>query len=166
MQSLLNEYGAVLYVEPDIRLRAPVSMLLPHIIKHKGILTELDSNNLTLEVTHPGLFQALNIPVSGFDKRYPKAPMASRFIAAVNSTELQKSIWEPMVECALNWKCIAPYGSERVDVVPTGASHTHRYEFSLLTVLLYHTFGVKWQPDDDAWRQITGNNGTSARDGI
>lgn len=132
-----------------MRLRAPISMLIPHIIKHGGILTEIDTVNRTFQVTHPALFDALHIDKNNFGMSFPKAPMASKFIAAINSTAMLSNIWAPMFNCALNWKCIAPFGSEQKDVVPEGTTHTHRYEFSVLTLLLYETFGEGWQPNNE-----------------
>ncbi|XP_072035436.1 uncharacterized protein [Amphiura filiformis] len=118
LKSILKEYGAFFYIEPDMRLRAPISMLLPYIIKQNGILMDVESDNTTVQVTHPELFRALDMSIVNFKRDFPNAPIGTKFIAAVNNSALVKTLWKPLADCALSWKCIAPFGSEHKDVVP------------------------------------------------
>ena len=115
---------------------------------------DVEKDNFTLQVTHPEVFNALGMSAVDFKRDFPKAPIGTKFITVVNNSALYETVWEPLTKCALDWKCIAPYGSEHDDVEPNGPSHTHRYEYSVLTLLLYRTFKNDWLPKNDTQEMI------------
>ena len=115
---------------------------------------DTDEHNFTMAVTHPDTFSAVGLSLLNFQRDFPRAPIGSNFIAAVNTSKLWADVWGPMVKCASDWKCIAPHGSDHKNIKPNVNSHTHRYEFSVLTLLLYKSLGNEWLPKNDTAAMI------------
>ena len=137
-------------MDPHVRFRAPINLLIPYISAHKGFIAKVDKRNTTSETTHPTLYQLFGLHMDDFNKRFPQAPaMSEHAFLVVNSTDLQKNFFQPLVSCAMKLKCIAPFGSVTEDVVPRGRIHTHRYDFSAMSLLLYRTFLTKWFVDTE-----------------
>ncbi|XP_038059046.1 uncharacterized protein LOC119730298 isoform X2 [Patiria miniata] len=145
---VLNEYGAFFYVDPHIRFRAPLNLLFPFIAPHKGLIAKADKKNTTFETTHPSLYHLFGLDKLDIKKNFPHAPAVSQdALLVVNSSDLHTKFWNPLVACASKLKCIAPYGAVPNDVTPYGRTHTHRYDFTAVTLLMYRTFMSKWYTD-------------------
>ncbi|XP_033635987.1 uncharacterized protein LOC117296989 [Asterias rubens] len=145
---VLNEFGGYFYVDPRVRFRAPINLLIPFVSAHGGFIAKMDKLNTTLEITHPTLYHLFGLHMEDFNKHFPKAPaMSQDAFLVVNSSVLHTKIWTPLVTCAMKFKCIAPYGSTPDNVVPYGRTHTHRYDFTATALLLYRTFLTRWYTD-------------------
>ncbi|XP_071955764.1 uncharacterized protein [Antedon mediterranea] len=147
IKELLMEYGAVLFVSPKIRLRAPVSILLQYASKHHGIIGKVNYNNKTIDVTHPSLYRKFGLKYDIF-KMFPDSPMLSDdALLFVNNSAIYPTILQPLMSCTLTHTCIAPTGSVKRDVNPVGQIHTHHYAMSALTLLMYRNFNKTWVDD-------------------
>ncbi|XP_022104428.1 uncharacterized protein LOC110986671 [Acanthaster planci] len=145
---ILNEYGAFFFVDPHIRFRAPLNLLFPFIIPHKGLIAKPDKKNTTLETTHPSLYHLFGLHIDDFKKHFPNGPAASQdALLVVNSSYLHTKLWSPLIACASKLKCIAPFGAVSNDVVPYGRTHTHRFDFTAVTLLMYRAFMSSWYKD-------------------
>lgn len=155
-QEVLQEYGAFFYASPQVRFRAPINLLLPFIKEHHGIIGLLTPNVTVVGTTHPGTFQFLDIDVKKFETDFPNAVAISENILVVmNNSQLYDTFWKPLKICAEDWKCIAPKGST-MEFVKNGTSgeHTHRYDLSVVNILMYKYFGTQWTRDSALWKMM------------
>lgn len=153
LREVLKEYGGFFYASPQVRFRAPINFIVPYILKHEGIITRINPFNKTVDVTHPDLFTALGTREPLFDTAHPGAFIANEhMLMALNSSATEEKIWKPLLKCAGSWRCIGPYGSTWTDVEPFAngtKGHTHRYDTSALSVLLYQNYDDAWCSDEE-----------------
>ncbi|XP_033121005.1 uncharacterized protein LOC117120103 [Anneissia japonica] len=143
---LLKEYGAVFLTSPRVRFRTPITFLLPFVKKHNGIIGKVNPSHKTVDVTHPNVYRVFNL--SHVAKTYQNGSILSEdALLLVNNSAIYTTMLEPLRACALKWKCIAPAGATKRTVKPVGRTHTHRYEMSIFTLLMYRIFGDKWSLD-------------------
>ncbi|XP_072178576.1 uncharacterized protein [Diadema setosum] len=151
LREVMKEYGGFFYASPQVRFRAPINFIIPYLKKHHGILARTNPSNLTVEVSHPSLFRFFRSSAARFVAAHPEAHSAIPHMwLAVNNSETERQFWKPMMDCASNWRCIAPQGSTAVNLDPRSngtSDHTHQYEASLLSLLLYRNFDHGWCQD-------------------
>ncbi|XP_033121024.1 uncharacterized protein LOC117120122 [Anneissia japonica] len=149
IRDLLKEYAAVYFTSPKNRFRAPISLLLPFVKERHGIIGNVDRKNRAVDVTHPSAYHIFNLTHTNFTNTYPNAPILSgNALLLVNNSAIYTTMLQPLRACALSLSCIAPSGSTKHTVKPVGRMHTHRYEMSAFTLLMYKNFGDKWLNDN------------------
>ncbi|XP_030851626.1 uncharacterized protein LOC105445447 [Strongylocentrotus purpuratus] len=151
LREVLMEYGGFFYASPQVRFRAPINFIIPYILKHEGIIAITNPQNLSVEVTHPDLYGILRTSPARFTKAHPNAFIASEHMwLALNGSVPETKIWTPLLDCASNWRCIGPHGSTWGDIEPNvngTKAHTHRYDMSALSLLLYRNYYDSWHSD-------------------
>lgn len=148
LQEVLNEYGALIWIEtPNVFVSNNIEKYLNK-SKKNGILTWPKNMPIT-QMSHPSMFKYFN-----------KKPADFNFIHMLDTTQLilfnnqkvHQKLMLPWVKCALKEECIAPKGSKfngcdftrRPTFLYSGC---HRYEmsaFSIITSQLYNFDQAKY----------------------
>jgi hypothetical protein len=142
MKEVLNEYEALIWIEPpNVFTSSKIEPLL-NLSKQTGLLTWPLSRSIT-QLTHPSMFSYFKVLQSDFF--FMHTIDTSKFIV-YNNERVHTGIMLPWVKCALRRNCIAPKGAKYSGCDFTKRprflySGCHRYEmsaFSIITALLFN----------------------------
>ncbi|RMZ93725.1 hypothetical protein BpHYR1_010804, partial [Brachionus plicatilis] len=141
IQEVLNEYGAIIWIEPPNVFVSNKSDLFLAKSQKNGLLAWPQAQPVS-QMTHPTMFRYLNSKQR--DYFFVHMLDTSQFII-YNNKEIHQKLMLPWVKCALKASCIAPPGSKYSGCNFTRRpffrySGCHRYEqsaFSIIAALLY-----------------------------
>jgi hypothetical protein len=141
IQEVLNEYGAVIWIEPpNVFTSSKLDTFLNH-SKQNGVLTWSLKQPVS-QITHPSMFKYFASKAEDF---YFVHTLDTSQLILFNTKLVHEELMLPWVKCALKEECIAPLGSKYYgcdfDRRPLfHYSGCHRYEmsaFSIITSLLF-----------------------------
>ncbi|XP_041460477.1 uncharacterized protein LOC121411713 [Lytechinus variegatus] len=140
----LREFGAIFWGDASIRLKGSLRKLLPVSMKHHGFMSHLHAFDPQKQeeikhqyfFTHPKLYENLGVDRTEYYNSGGMAPHASANRQLyVNGSYIQNAIVQPMLKCALEFRCISPVGAH----VPG-----HRFDASILAILIYKNMKGEW----------------------
>ena len=86
--------------------------------------------------THPELYAILGVNRTEYFQSEDLAPHASANRQLfLNGSYIQETIVQPMLQCALRYRCISPVGA---------AHGKHRFDASILAILIYKNLKGEW----------------------
>ncbi|XP_071511341.1 uncharacterized protein [Diadema antillarum] len=144
----LREFGAIFWGDAAVRFKRSLNDLVPYATKHHGFMSHWHGfdpkkkNKIRHQYyfTNPLMYEKLGVDRRKYYESNDLAayPAANRQLY-VNSSVIQQAIMQPMLKCALELRCIAPEGSK---------VGQHRYDASLLSILIYKNLPGEWTPDN------------------
>jgi hypothetical protein len=141
IQEVLNEYGAVVWIEtPNVFTSNKLDTFLSH-ARSSGVLTWSLKQPVS-QITHPSMFKYFDSQAQDF---FFVHTLDTSQLVLYNTRLVHERLMLPWVKCALKEECIAPPGSKYYgcdfDRRPLfHYSGCHRYEmsaFSIITPLLF-----------------------------
>ncbi|XP_041461239.1 uncharacterized protein LOC121412502 [Lytechinus variegatus] len=144
VQITLREFGAIFWGDASIRVKGSLRKLLPVSMKHHGFMSHMHAFDPQKqeEIKHqyfftlPQLYQNLGVNRTEYYNSGGMAPHASANRQLyVNSSYIQNAIVQPMLKCALEFRCISPVGAKKGN---------HRFDASILAILIYKNMKGEW----------------------
>ncbi|XP_041460025.1 uncharacterized protein LOC121411390 isoform X3 [Lytechinus variegatus] len=141
----LREFGAIFWGDSSIRLKGSLRKLLPVSLNHHGYMTHFHAFDPKKKeeikhqyfYTHPQLYDNLGVNRTEYYHSDGMAPhAAANRQLYVNSSYIQQAIVQPMLKCALEYRCISPVGAR----LPK-----HRFDASILAILIYKNLKGEWK---------------------
>jgi hypothetical protein len=148
IQEVLNEYGAVIWIEtPNVFTSNKLDVFLNH-SKQNGVLTWSLKQPVS-QITHPSMFKYFASKAEDF---YFVHTLDTSQLILYNNKLVHEQLMLPWVKCALKEECIAPPGAKYYgcdfDRRPLfHYSGCHRYEmsaFSIITSLFFNFENEKY----------------------
>ncbi|XP_072051308.1 uncharacterized protein [Amphiura filiformis] len=139
----LKEFGAIFYGDSSVRFLDTLQILYPYLKQNHGFMQHIhnfDPRNRSgqYHMTHPSTFTQLNINRTAYANDIGYTPWISAGrVLHVNSSFIHKNVLGPLVECSLRLQCIAPEGAHRGKGNLKGANHPHRFDSSVLALVVY-----------------------------
>eukprot|EP00057_Strongylocentrotus_purpuratus_P026983 XP_011681457.1 PREDICTED: uncharacterized protein LOC105446392 [Strongylocentrotus purpuratus] len=140
----LREFGAIFWGDSSIRLKASLRNLIPISLKHHGYMTHFHGFDPKIKeeiqhqyyFTHPQLYANLGVNRTEYLQSENLAPhAAANRQLYLNSSYVHETIVQPMLQCALRYRCISPRGAK----LPK-----HRFDASVLAILIYKNLKGEW----------------------
>ncbi|XP_072051352.1 uncharacterized protein [Amphiura filiformis] len=143
IKETLTEFGSIFYGDSSVRFRRSLSFLFQFLKENHGFMQHIHSFNPRLKeaqyyMTHPKTFLELKVKRDRYKNDIGYTPWISAGrVLYVNNSFLHENIITPMVDCALRPQCISPEGAHRGWKPPNGSNHPHRFDSSVLSLLVY-----------------------------
>lgn len=141
LQEVLNEYGALIWIEtPNVFVSNDIDKYLDK-AKQSGVLVWPKSQPVT-QMSHPLMFKYFSTKPKDF---YFIHMLDTTQFILYNNQNIHSKLMLPWVKCALRVECIAPRGSKyngcdysrRPTFLYSGC---HRYEMSAFSIITAHLF--------------------------
>ncbi|XP_050436139.1 uncharacterized protein LOC126842938 [Adelges cooleyi] len=144
LQDALNQAGAVLFLDPDVRIISSDITKLFSTYNNKSI-AGWETRIATTTVTHPKMFDYFRTPAENF---YFLPTVQVDKLIMYNTEDVHQDIMLPWVQCALISECITPIGVQtkgcRYNKKPQYRySGCHGFDVSALNIVL----GIHYQFD-------------------
>ena len=154
----MKEFGAIFYGDSSVRFRRSLLFLYPRIKDFHGLMPHIHSFDPLEDegqyyMTHHKTFVQLRVNRTRYKNDIGFTPWISAGrVLYINSTSIHDKIITPMVECALRKECISPNGSHRGWQTPKGDQHPHRFDSSVLSLLVYKNMRGFYNENHDPTR--------------
>ncbi|CAH1736110.1 unnamed protein product [Aphis gossypii] len=144
LQDALNRAGAVMFLDPNVRIISPNVSKLFTLYSNKSIVG-WETRMATTTLTHPKMFDYFRTPADNFF--FLPLVLVNKLIV-YNTLDMHQDIMLPWIQCALISECISPIGAQtkgcRYDKKPQYRySSCHGYDVSAFNIVL----GIHYQFD-------------------
>jgi len=156
IQELLNQAGAVFWLDPDLHLTPGAALPFASVVDdaQKVGVFSWTIERPTSAKTHPKMFEYLHTQQKNY---YFHRMVEPRNLVVFNTKRIHDELMLPWVKCALTPECIAPIGAQssgcRFDKKPFFRySGCHFYDMSALNVVLGIMFNFdekQYAPEKD-----------------
>lgn len=172
IQQVLNQAGAVLWIDPGYQLTSSTKTKLEKVTdaaKKEGLQC-WTIDEPTTAMTHPRMFDYFHTSPENY---YFHRMIESSIIVLYNIEKIHTQLMLPWLKCALTTDCIAPIGAQsygcRFDKRPLYRySGCHHYDLSALSIILGYMYNYRAEPystdgENKFFTMITSDEGDDSK---
>ena len=145
VKQVSSEYDIIMYGDSSVRLiSCNITTALQHLLEFPFFGNPILSK--AVQFAHDGMIRYLQFPKRRRDMKDVASIMGGCWLMWA-TYEMKMKLIEPLVDCALNEDCIAPFGSQisgcnMSDINDGSYAGCHRYDQSALNLILAREFGL------------------------